>query len=208
MSPIDQTFDAIRACPVIVCIRRQSTVAARESIQAVLEGGLSLIEITLTTPGALSLIDEFRDDPRAVLGAGTVLSVEDADRVADVGGRFALSPVFDPEVVTRCADRDVLAVPGSATPTEMLRAYRGGARLIKVFPIGQLGGAPYLKVVRGPLPQIPLAATNGVTLQTLPDYFEAGVVAVGIGGAILFDSAEQTTLRARAFADAVVPFSS
>ncbi len=211
---IDQCMAAFRSSPVIVCIRQSDTDRARAAAHAVLDGGLRLIEFTLTTPGALELIAEFAADDRAIVGAGTVLDVADVERVAAANGRFLLSPVFDAEVVEAASALGLLAVPGTATPTEMLRAHRGGARLVKVFPIGQLGGANYLRAVRGPLPQIPLAATNGVTLETVVDYFEAGVTAVGIGGAALFpvdlasDDLSPVVERARAFVDAVAPYTS
>lgn len=207
MSGIEESLEALIASPVVVCIRHDDTDKARRDIQAVLAGGLRMIEVTLTTPGALELIAELADDDRAVAGAGTVLTPEQAQRVAEAGARFALSPVFEPGVVAMAQKLELLMAPGCSTPTEMHRAHRFGAQLIKVFPAGALGGADYIRAVRGPLPDIPILATNGVTLERLPRYFEAGVVAVGIGGASLFgaDDAE-TTARSRAFVEAVAPY--
>jgi 2-dehydro-3-deoxyphosphogluconate aldolase/(4S)-4-hydroxy-2-oxoglutarate aldolase len=104
--------------------------------------------------------------------------------VARVGGRFVLSPVFDAEVVDEAHRLGLLAVPGTSTPTEILAAHRHGARLVKVFPAACLGGAAYIRAVRGPLPGIPLVPTNGITADTIVEYVEAGAVAVGVGAEV------------------------
>jgi 2-dehydro-3-deoxyphosphogluconate aldolase/(4S)-4-hydroxy-2-oxoglutarate aldolase len=140
------------------------------------------LEITLTTPGALDAIATMAAEPGDVAGAGTVLTTDDVRRVADAGGRFVMSPVFDPAVIDEANLLGLLAVPGTSTPTEILAAHRHGARLVKVFPAAALGGAAYLRAVRGPLPDIPLVPTNGITAETLGDYLRAGAVAVGVGG--------------------------
>jgi 2-dehydro-3-deoxyphosphogluconate aldolase/(4S)-4-hydroxy-2-oxoglutarate aldolase len=145
---------------------------------------LTLLEITLTTPGALDAIATLSRDGNAVVGGGTVLTRDDARAVADAGGRFVLSPVFDPDVVAESHRLGLLAVPGTSTPTEILAAYRSGARLVKVFPAAALGGAPYLRAIRGPLPDIPLVPTNGITADTIREYVEAGAQAVGVGGEV------------------------
>ena len=108
--------------------------------------------------------------------------MDDVRKVAQAGGRFVLSPVFDREVVDEAHRLGLLAVPGTSTPTEILTAHRHGARLIKVFPAACLGGAAYIRAVRGPLPGIPLVPTNGITVDDIVDYVEAGAVAVGVGG--------------------------
>ena len=130
-------------------------------------------------PGAIDAIAHFAKSGEAIAGGGTVLTVDDVRAVARAGGRFVLSPVFDPEVVDEAHRLGLLAVPGTSTPTEILAAHRHGARLVKVFPAACLGGAAYIRAVRGPLPGIPLVPTNGITADTIVDYVEAGAVAVG-----------------------------
>jgi len=150
-------------------------------------GGLSVLEITLTTPGALEAMAVLARDAGVIAGGGTVLTREDARAVAEAGGRFALSPTFDPEVIDEAHRLGLLAVPGAATATEILAAYRAGARLVKVFPAAALGGPAYLRAIRGPLPDIPLVPTNGITSETIRDYVAAGAVAVGVGGEVFPD---------------------
>lgn len=197
MSDPAGTAAAIRAAQLVLCVRCADAETARAGAFAALAGGLTAIEVTLTTPGALDLIAELAADPRALPGAGTVLTPADADAVADAGGRFAFSPITDPAVIDACHARGLLAVPGAATPGEIVAAHRAGARVVKVFPIGPLGGPAYLRAVRGPLPDIPLLPTNGVTLETLPAYLAAGVHAVGAGSDIMA-SGDPATIEARA----------
>jgi uncharacterized protein YunC (DUF1805 family) len=135
-----------------------------------------------------------------------VLDPEDVRRVADTGARFVLSPVFDPEVVDEAHRLGLLAVPGASTPTEILRAHRHGARLVKVFPSGALGGPDYLRAVRGPLPEIPLVPTSGPTSESFAAWLDAGAAAVGVGAEVLpagftLDSVEAAARRVRAAFD-------
>lgn len=207
--PVLQTLADLADVPVVVCIRQPDLARARLAAGAALDGGLRAIEVTLTTPGALELIAELAADPRAIPGAGTVLCPADAHAVADAGGRFALSPVTDAAVVSAAAGRGLLAVPGAATPTEIHAAHRAGASLVKVFPIGPLGGVDFIRAVRGPLPQVPLLPTNGVRTEQLADYLAAGVVAVGMAGELFpagaLAAADPAPIasRARAIVEAV-----
>lgn len=209
MSAIDRTLEAIGASPVVVCIRQGDAESALWAARAALEGGLRVIEVTLTTPGALEVIAALAADERAVPGAGTVLEPADAERVARAGGRFVLSPVADPAVVEAAHRGGLLAVPGASTPGEIVTAWRTGARLVKVFPVGSLGGPDFIRAVRGPLPDIPLLPTNGVGLDRVDDYFEAGVFAIGVGreifaaGTVEGRQTEAVRERAAAFAAAV-----
>lgn len=199
---IEKTRDAILVDGVVLCVRLNQADTVIAACRAALRGGLTVLEITLTTPGALDAIRTLSSEPGAVVGGGTVLTPDDARAVADVGGRFALSPVFDPDVVDAAHELELLAVPGASTPTEILRAYRHGARLVKVFPAGPLGGPSYLRAVRGPLPDVALIPTSGATADTLHEYFAAGAVAVGIGGDVFPpeftpDSVEAAARRVR-----------
>ncbi len=179
---VDKTLRDVLADGVFLCVRLGADTPLIEACRAAVRGGLSLLEITLTTPGALRAIETMAKEEGVIAGGGTVLTPEDARRVADVGGRFALSPVFDPGVVDEAHRLGLLAVPGTSTPTEILAAHRHGARLVKVFPAAALGGPAYLRAVRGPLPDVPLVPTNGIVAETIADYLRAGAVAVGVGG--------------------------
>jgi 2-dehydro-3-deoxyphosphogluconate aldolase/(4S)-4-hydroxy-2-oxoglutarate aldolase len=181
---IDHTVRDVLADGVFLCVRLGADTPLIEACSAAVRGGLKLLEITLTTPGAIDAIAHFAKSGAAIAGGGTVLTVDDVRAVARVGGRFVLSPVFDAEVVDEAHRLGLLAVPGTSTPTEILAAHRHGARLVKVFPAACLGGAAYIRAVRGPLPGIPLVPTNGITADTIVEYVEAGAVAVGVGAEV------------------------
>jgi len=153
---------------------------------AAARGGIGALEITLTTPGALGTIEALAKESGVLAGGGTVLTAEDVRNVARAGGRFALSPVFDPEAADEAARAGILYIPGAATPTEILRAHRHGAPVVKFFPSAALGGPAFIRAFRGPFPNIPILPTSGPTAETLADYFAAGAVAVGVGGAEFF----------------------
>ncbi|MGH2690334.1 MAG: bifunctional 4-hydroxy-2-oxoglutarate aldolase/2-dehydro-3-deoxy-phosphogluconate aldolase, partial [Actinomycetota bacterium] len=139
---------------VFLAVRLGEGAPLLDACRAAHRGGLRLLEITLTTPGALEAIAALSPDPDLAVGGGTVLTPEDVQSVAGAGGRFVLSPVFHPGVLAEAAALGLLYVPGAATPTEILTARRAGARLVKVFPAGPLGGPEFLRLVRGPLPDI------------------------------------------------------
>jgi 2-dehydro-3-deoxyphosphogluconate aldolase/(4S)-4-hydroxy-2-oxoglutarate aldolase len=180
---IDQTRDLILKEGVILCIRLDDGTQVLDVCRAAMNGGLRVLEVTLTTPGALETISTLAEEGEAIVGGGTVLSAEEARAVAAVGGQFALSPVFHPQVVDEAHLHGLLAIPGTASPSEILAAHRHGARMIKAFPAAALGGPGYLKAVRGPLPDVPLVPTSGPTAESIAEYFAAGAVAVGVGGA-------------------------
>jgi len=183
---INQTRDRILDEGVILCIRLDDGAQVVDVCRAAMRGGLRVLEITLTTPRALETISTLAEEGEAIVGGGTVLAAEEARAVSAVGGVFALSPVFHPEVIDEAHLHGLLAVPGTASPAETLAAHRHGARLIKVFPAGPLGGPTYVKAVRGPLPEVSLVPTSGPTAETVGEYFAAGAVAVGVGGAEIF----------------------
>lgn len=207
---IERAVRDVLADGVFLCVRLGAGAPMVDACRAAVRGGLSVLEITLTTPGALDAIATLARDQNVIAGGGTVLTREDARAVADAGGRFALSPVFDPNVVEEAHRLGLLAVPGTSTPTEILAAHRSGARMVKVFPAAALGGAAYLRAVRGPLPHIPLVPTNGITSDTVAEYFAAGAVAVGVGGEVFPDGftlahVEQAARRIRAAVDRARP---
>jgi 2-dehydro-3-deoxyphosphogluconate aldolase/(4S)-4-hydroxy-2-oxoglutarate aldolase len=183
---IEETRQRLLDNRAIVAVRLGAGAPLIEVCRALQAGGLKTLELTLTTPDALSAIEELSADEELLVGGGTVLSVEDVAAVAEAGGAFALSPVLNRAVIAEAHRRGLLAVPGAATPTEILAAHESGADLVKVFPAGPLGGPDYLRKVRGPLPDIPLVPTSGPTAKTIPEYLEAGAAAVGVGGDELF----------------------
>ncbi len=214
---IDRTLRAVLSEGVILCVRLGSGQDVLGACRAGLAGGLRVLELTLTTPGALEamsvLAREARDAKRhgpgegPLVGGGTVLTAAQARAVKEAGGRFALSPVFDPEMMDEARRLGLLAIPGTATPAEILAAHRHGARAVKIFPAGALGGPAYLRAVRGPLPDVPLVPTSGPTAENLAGYLDAGAVAVGVGAEVFPPgftpaSAEAAARRVRAAIDA------
>lgn len=163
---------------VSAIIRTQDQSLARDAMQAAVEGGFRLVEFTLTTPGALELIMEFSTIPDVMVGAGTVMSVEQAELAVSAGARFLVSPIIDAEVISSAAELDVVCIPGAQTPTEMESAHRLGADLIKVFP-APAGGVDFIRAIRGPLPHLRLFPTAGVTPDNVLDYLNAGCAGAG-----------------------------
>jgi 2-dehydro-3-deoxyphosphogluconate aldolase/(4S)-4-hydroxy-2-oxoglutarate aldolase len=192
---IEGTLAEILEDGVFLAVRLRDGDHALEGCRAAVRGGLRLMEVTLTTPGALDVIHALAVEGECVAGAGTVLTVEEARAVAKAGARFAMSPVFDPAVVAESHRLGMLAIPGTGTATEILAAHRAGARLVKVFPSGPLGGPEFLRKVRGPLPDIPLVPTSGPTAETIADYLAAGAVAVGLGSEVLADGFDRVRVE-------------
>ncbi len=155
-------------------------------MDALAAGGVRALEVTMTVPRAIELIRELAPTmPEGfLLGAGTVTDAGTAHAVVDAGAAFIVGPVFRRDVIAACHERDVPAIPGCFTPTEILDAHEAGADIIKVFPATALG-PQYLRDVRAPLPQVKLMPTGGVTLENAGDWIRAGAVAVGIGSALL-----------------------
>jgi 2-dehydro-3-deoxyphosphogluconate aldolase / (4S)-4-hydroxy-2-oxoglutarate aldolase len=180
----------IEATGVVAIIRTKDPGRVFEIVEALASGGVRTLEITMTVPGAIDVIRSVAKSlPEGILlGAGTVLDAATAHRVIDAGARFVVAPVFDPETVRACNERDVPVMPGCYTPTEMLQAWRAGADLIKVFPATSLGPG-YLKDIAAPLPQLKLMPTGGVTPENAGTWIKAGAVALGIGSALVDNTA-------------------
>jgi 2-dehydro-3-deoxyphosphogluconate aldolase/(4S)-4-hydroxy-2-oxoglutarate aldolase len=176
----------VEALGVVAVIRLKDPAKLRAAVDAMALGGVRALEVTMTVPGAVGLIRELaRALPDGfLLGAGTVTDAATASAVIDAGASFVVSPVFKPEVVAACHARDVAVMPGCFSPTEILAAYESGADIVKLFPATALG-PQFIKDVRGPLPQVKLMPTGGVTLENAGDWIRAGAVAVGIGSALV-----------------------
>ena len=176
----------IEALGVVAVIRLKDPATLRAVVHAMAEGGVRALEVTMTVPGAVDLIRALAPSlpDGFLLGAGTVTDAATAHAVIDAGARFVVGPVFRPDEIAACHERDVPAMPGCFSPTEILAAHECGADIIKVFPATMLG-PQYLKDVRAPLPQVKLMPTGGVTLDNAGDWIRAGAVAVGLGSALL-----------------------
>jgi 2-dehydro-3-deoxyphosphogluconate aldolase/(4S)-4-hydroxy-2-oxoglutarate aldolase len=171
---------------VVAVIRLQDPSALRRVVDALAEGGIRALEVTMTVPRAIELIAELA--PRLptgfLVGAGTVLDADTAHRASRAGAQFIVSPVFRPETIAAAHEEGVPAMPGCFTPTEILSAWDAGADLVKVFPATSVGPG-YFKDIKGPLPHVKLMPTGGVSIDNAGDWLRAGAAAVGIGSALL-----------------------
>ncbi len=188
---VRERITAVGICPVV---RASSPKQAMMASEAVCAGGIPVVEITMTVPGAIELIAELdRTVGKDVLvGAGTVLDADTAQRCIDAGAKFLVSPGFDLATVNLANSKDVLIMAGALTPTEVITAWKAGADIVKIFPCGNVGGAAYIKALKGPLPQVPMVPTGGVNLQTAADFIKAGAAALGIGGELVSAAALKT----------------
>ena len=186
MSARETVVEQIEDAGVVAVIRIKEPEKLRAVVDAISQGGVRALEVTMTVPGAVDLIRQLAPTlPTGfVLGAGTVLDADTAARVIDAGATFVVSPVFRRSVIDACHARGVPAMPGCFTPTEILEAWDAGADVVKVFPATALGPT-FFKDIRGPLPQVKLMPTGGVTVENAGDWIRAGAVAVGVGTALL-----------------------
>lgn len=176
-------------------IRTNDARLAADAMRASVDGGFRIVEFTLTTPDALALITEFAGNDQLLVGAGTVLTLEQAREAVRAGARFLVSPIVDPLIIEEAGRLDVPVIPGAYTPTEMETAYRAGADFIKVFPEPH-GGTGFITAIRGPLPHLKLFPTAGVTPDNVTEYLDAGCAACGFVRSLF----EPPDLRDRNFA--------
>ena len=183
---VRDTVAEIERAGIVAVIRIKEPHKLRAVVDAIAEGGIRALEVTMTVPGAVELIRQLAPTLPAgfIFGAGTVVDAETVDRVVDAGAQFIVSPVFRRGVIEACQRRGVAAMPGCFTPTEILDAWDAGADVVKVFPATTLGPG-YLKDIHGPLPHVKLMPTGGVTLDNAGDWIRAGAVAVGVGTSLL-----------------------
>jgi 2-dehydro-3-deoxyphosphogluconate aldolase/(4S)-4-hydroxy-2-oxoglutarate aldolase len=187
---------------VVPVVRAESAEHALLACRALKAGGVDVLEITLTVPDAPQLIRTLLQEfPDTLIGAGTVIDSKQARACLDAGAEFIVSPGFDPEIVALCHEAEKLALPGALTPSEIMGALRSGADIIKLFPASALGGAKYLKSLRGPFPYVRFLPTGGVNVSTARDYIAAGAVALGAGSELIDAAAierrELETISAR-----------
>jgi 2-dehydro-3-deoxyphosphogluconate aldolase/(4S)-4-hydroxy-2-oxoglutarate aldolase len=176
----------IEALGIVAVIRLKDPAKLRAVVDALAEGGVRALEVTMTVPGAVELIRQIAPSLPAgfLLGAGTVIDAATARAVIDAGASFVVGPVFRPDIIAACHERHVPVMPGCFSPTEILAAHEAGADIVKLFPATALG-PQFIRDVRAPLPQVKLMPTGGVTLENAGDWIRAGAVAVGVGSALL-----------------------
>jgi 2-dehydro-3-deoxyphosphogluconate aldolase/(4S)-4-hydroxy-2-oxoglutarate aldolase len=182
---------ALREIGIIPIIRASTADIAMPVAEALLQAGLPVVEITMTVPNAIDAIRTIakRFAGKMLVGAGTVTDAETVRRAVDAGAEFIVTPCLVPEVIEAARRADVAVLPGALTPTEVFEAFRAGGDMVKVFPAQSVGGAAYLRALRGPFPNIPLVPTGGVTLENIADMFKAGAVAVGVGSELISQDA-------------------
>jgi 2-dehydro-3-deoxyphosphogluconate aldolase/(4S)-4-hydroxy-2-oxoglutarate aldolase len=201
----------IEEVALVPVVRTSTAELAEAAVEAILEGGISTVEITLTVPGALRLIEKLaqRVAGRAVIGSGTVLTAEQAAAVIDAGAQFIVSPGLDLATLELVLKKGVTCIPGALTPTEVITAWKHGADLVKIFPCSAMGGAKYIKALKAPLPHVKMLPTGGVSAATAREYLEAGSSALGIGSELVDAKAlaagqnSVVTARAKELVDAV-----
>ena len=186
------TLEALARSRVMAIVRRDVPDGLLATAHALVAGGIEVLEVTLDTPGALAALPSWRGAlPEHVrVGAGTVLTSEDARAAVDAGAQFLVSPVVDEAVLRIGSEAGIEVFPGAMTPTEILRAWESGAAAVKLFPVAAMGGPDYVKALRGPFPDVPLIAVGGVGMHDLPHYLAAGCLAVGLGGSLVDPGAE------------------
>ena len=201
----------IREVGVVPVVRASSAEEAMRVVEAIKEGGVPVLEITMTVPRAVRVIEKLADcyGSEVVVGAGTVLDAETARACILAGASFVVSPALNVGTIELCRRYSVACMPGALTPTEVVTAWQAGADVVKVFPCGALGGAKYLKSLKAPLPQVEMIPTGGVSLKTAAEFIEAGALALGVGAdlvdtkAIRAGEAVKVTEAARAYVAAV-----
>lgn len=202
------TLQKIRSLGLLAVVRGETRAAALDVVGALVEGGVSGIEVTFTTPEAPEVMrelnEEYGDD--ILLGAGTIISREHVEESVGAGAEFLVSPGCDPEILTAMIETGLLSLPGTLTPSEIMHAHRLGAPAVKLFP-GSSGGPSYLKALRGPFPDISFMPTGGVSLGNITEWFAAGAIAVGAGSSLAPSSLEgrdrsEVVENARRFAEA------
>ena len=177
---------------IVPVIRTASPQEARFAAEAVWQGGIPIVEITMTIPQALDVISELvKDMPRLLVGAGTVVNQELALQCFDAGAQFLVTPGFSQKTVAAAHNLDMLIMAGALPPTEVIAAWDAGVDCVKIFPCSNMGGPSYIKALKGPLPNVPLVPTGGVNLETAADYIRAGAAALGVGGELVLKHAFQ-----------------
>ena len=192
-APVSRPLDRVLESCIVAVIRAESGDLLVDVAEALLAGGVDVMEVTFTVPKAHQVLERVADKlgKRVLLGAGTVLDPETCRAAFLAGAEFIVSPAVSVPVIEMCKRYSKLIMPGAFTPTEVLTAWEAGGDIIKIFP-GEIGGPNYLKALHGPLPQVRIMPTGGVDLETLPSFFKAGACAVGVGSNLVEKKAVET----------------
>jgi 2-dehydro-3-deoxyphosphogluconate aldolase/(4S)-4-hydroxy-2-oxoglutarate aldolase len=197
-----KTVDKLLAEKMMTLVRCNTQAQGQEMADALVDAGVKVIEITLTTPGALKIIEKLLKNKDLLVGAGTVRTVKDVKKVEAIGARFIVSPDTNEDVITATKKLRLVSMPGVSTPTEVGIAVDAGADILKLFPASVLGPA-HLKSIREPFPNNRWCPTAGVTLESIPKWFEAGADLVGLGGPLTKDGAAGVRKNVLAFRSAI-----
>jgi 2-dehydro-3-deoxyphosphogluconate aldolase/(4S)-4-hydroxy-2-oxoglutarate aldolase len=175
--------DKLQSLGLIPVLRAKSAAEAHALVEAIMLGGVTVMEVTMTVPGAIGVIRSLREKygERLLLGAGTVLDAEQCAAAIEAGAEFIVSPSLHLDVISKTKELGKVSIPGALTPTEVVTAWKAGADYVKIFPCSAAGGASYLKALKAPLPHILLIPTGGVTVETASQYLKAGASALGVG---------------------------
>lgn len=177
-----KVLEGIKAIGLVPVLRAESVINALALAEALVAGGVTVLEVTMTVPGAMQVMRRLAETrPDILVGAGTVLDAETARMCMLEGAQFVVSPALNLKTIEMCHRYSVAVLPGALTPTEIINAWQAGADAVKIFPASAMGGASYLKSVKAPLPQVEMIPTGGVSLTTARDYLKAGAFALGIG---------------------------
>jgi len=203
----ETTAQIIERVGLIPVLRARTAAQAHAVVQAMIAGGVTVVEVTMTVPGAIELLKELKQEygSRLLLGSGTVTTASEAQSTINAGAEFVVSPSLHPEVIEVTRSNGKLSIPGALTPTEVITAHRAGAEYVKIFPCSSMGGASYLKSLLAPFPFLKLIPTGGVTLETAGTFVQAGARALGVGSdlvnlaAIDAGKPEKITETARAY---------
>ena len=179
----ETTQETIERVGLIPVLRAKSTAQGRAVVEAMMAGGVNIVEVTMTVPGAIDLLKELKRayGNQLLLGSGTVTTADQAQATIDAGAEFVVSPSLHPEVISATKRNGKISCPGALTPTEAITAWNAGADYVKIFPCSAVGGASYLKALLAPFPHLKLIPTGGVTLQTAASFIQAGARALGVG---------------------------
>lgn len=179
----ESTQETIERVGLIPVLRAKSVAQGRAVVDAMIAGGVTVVEVTMTVPGAIDLLKELKKEygAKLLLGSGTVTTADQAQATIDAGAEFVVSPSLHPDVIATTKKNGKISCPGALTPTEAITAWNAGADYVKIFPCSAVGGASYLKSLLAPFPHLRLIPTGGVTLQTAESFIKAGAHALGVG---------------------------
>lgn len=183
----EEVLQFIKILGIVPVLRADSAEEAVQIADAIIAGGINCLEVTMTVPNGISVIETLsvKYGESVLIGAGTVLDVETGQKCIDAGAKFLVTPCLIPEIIKLCNIREIAICAGALTPTEIFTAWSAGADVVKVFPASAMGGASYMKALKAPFPQIEIMPTGGVSLETINDFLKSGVVAVGVGGELV-----------------------